>query len=266
MPLQPAEIVSALHFAVFGIAPQRDVAEQLVGEIGDDPDALTAVAARLFDFATTMRNIGRNTMPDHSQGGELRILLREVMAIGRRHGIIVDVGVLGTEGSNSYDLLASFGWSGLLIEANPALIDGIRQAFGPVDARLINCAVGPVAGRLPFYLAPFDGGSSLVREHAARWGDLRGEVDVEVRRLHDILDEAGIPHDFDILDLDIEGSDVAVMNDLIANSPYRPRIVLIEASYFFKTQDLSEVGLSAEVQSLYRILDRTAANLILGQT
>ena len=50
----------------------------------------------------------------------------------------------------------------------------------------------------------------------------RGTVEVEVRRLHDILDEHDIPLVFDLLSLDIEGEDFKVLNDLIANSPIGP--------------------------------------------
>jgi len=264
MIMEKSEIVRALHVAVFGTEPGPDTLETFVDEVGDNPLALAELASRLYRFAEHVRTTGRHTMPDHSQNGELRILLREMMTIGKRHGLIVDVGVLGRAGSNSYDLLTSFGWRGVLIEANPALMAVIERDFGPADFALIECAIGPVSGRQVFHLGPGDAVSSLIETQATGWGTSRGEIEVDVRRLHDVLDEAHTPHDFDILDLDIEGMDVAVMNDLIENSAYRPRLVVIEASYFFSTKSLDEVGLSAKVCSVYQILDKTASNLILG--
>lgn len=264
MPFDSTDAVRALHLATFGIEPEPAVLDSLRTEVGDDPAALAALADRLYRFAGHLRSRERHSLPDHSQNGELRILLREMMAIGQRHGIIVDVGVLGREGSNSFDLLTDFGWKGLLIEANPALIGDIRRDFGPADFTLLQCAVGPVAGRHVLHIGASDHISSLDLGHAAQFGAVRGTVEVDVRRLPDLLDEAGIPHDFDILDLDIEGLDVAVMNDLIDHSPYRPRLVLIEASHAFTTRDLLQAGLSEAVQANYRIVDATISNLVLG--
>jgi FkbM family methyltransferase len=265
MPLETLEAVRAIHIAAFGATPQPDAIKDLVGEVGDDPAVLRQVASRMYQFAENTRKTQQHSIPDHSQNGELRILLREIMAIGQRHGIIVDAGALGRWGSNSYDLMTDFGWKGVLIEANPGLIAGIRRDFGQADYALFECAVGPVSGRQMFHLGPADAVSSLIHEQANSWGGAsRGEIEVEVRLLQDILSEAGVPHDFDVLDLDIEGMDVAVMNGLIQNSAYRPRLVIIEASFFFTTKTLGEVGLSNEVDSLYRILDKTQANLILG--
>ena len=264
MSFDAPEVVRALHVAVFGTEPAAETFDNFLREIGSDPASLAGLAARLYFFAEKMRHTGLKSFPDHSQYGELRILLREIMAIGQKYGVIVDVGVLGRAGSNSYDLLTSFGWKGLLIEANPALIPSIKREFGPANYSLVQCAIGPIAGRQTFHLSVGDATSSLIPEEALHWGESRGEIEVNVRRLQEVLAEMNIPNDFDILDIDIEGMDVPVMNDLIRHSAYRPRLVVIEASFFFKTKSLDEVGLSKDVQSLYRILDSTASNLILG--
>ncbi|BAK67572.1 conserved hypothetical protein [Sphingobium sp. SYK-6] len=180
-------------------------------------------------------------------------------------GLIVDVGARGRERSNSFDLLSRFGWKGLLVEANPALYDEIMRDFSGTDYRLVRCAVAEVEGILPFYIGANDDVSSLLRDAASGWGDLRGQVDVHVRRLGAILDEHWIPHRFDILSLDIEGLDVEVFNDLIDNTPYRPKLVIMEASYDFKTKDLNDVGSSKAVQDAYEICGQTRANLFLSR-
>ena len=92
---------------------------------------------------------------------------------------------------------------------------------------------------------------------------MRETVEVEGRRLADVLAEHAIPHDFDVLSLDIEGLDVAVMNDLLASSPYRPMLVVIEGSFCGATKALSDIGLSAQVSDAYEIADFTFANLLL---
>jgi len=117
---------------------------------------------------------------------------------------------------------------------------------------------------MPFYIGANDDVSSLDPKAAGAWGALRGSVEVPVRRLHSLLDQHRVPADFDILSLDIEGMDVRVFNDLITNSDYRPRIVVIEAAYNGTTKRLSDVGVDAKACDLYSIVDITHANLILS--
>jgi hypothetical protein len=84
-----------------------------------------------------------------------------------------------------------------------------------------------------------------------------------VRRLGDILVEHAVPSDFDVLSLDIEGEDIKAMNDLILNSPFRPRWVIIEASYDFKTKSLADLPFAPAVIDKYEIFGQTKANLML---
>jgi FkbM family methyltransferase len=206
---------------------------------------------------------GKKGLADHSQFGELAILLRLLLQTNESKRIIVDVGARGRERSNSYDLLSQFGWKGFLVEANPRLHDSIRTDFAGTDYDLIGVAVGVEEGSRPFYIGINDDVSSLLRDHAVDWGDIRDVVDVQVRRLPAILDDLGIPVRFDLLSLDIEGMDVVVLNDLIENSRYRPDHIIIEASYSFSTKTLADVHAAQGVQDLYEIAGQTEANLIL---
>ncbi|HVH73448.1 MAG TPA: FkbM family methyltransferase [Stellaceae bacterium] len=200
---------------------------------------------------------------DVSQYGETGLLIREIVNRSARHRLIVDVGVLGRDGSNSYDLLRWFGWKGLLIDANPRLAATIREEFAGLDFELVGSAVSDYTGKARFYVGVNDGVSSLQRQAAAGWGPIREEVEVPVRRLGDILDEHSVPPDFDVLSLDIEGEDIKVMNDLIDNSPYRPRWVIIEASYDFKTKSLADLPFAPSVREAYEMFGQTKANLLL---
>ena len=200
---------------------------------------------------------------DVSQHGEADLLVREIVNSSARHRLIVDVGVLGRDGSNSYDLLRWFGWKGLLIDANPRLAAKIREEFAGFDCELVGAAVSNYTGKARFYVGVNDGVSSLQRQAAAGWGPIRDEIEVPVRRLGDILAEHSVPPDFDVLSLDIEGEDIKVMNDLIDNSPYRPRWVIIEASYDFKTKSLADLPLAPSVREAYEMFDQTKANLLL---
>jgi FkbM family methyltransferase len=200
---------------------------------------------------------------DQTQFGEFGILMRHWVNDGAAHRIVVDVGARGKERSNSYDLLRVFGWQGLLIEANPALIQPIHEDFADLDYELLNFAISDYEAAATFHIGVNDDVSSLNPQASLAWGSIQGEVVVNVRRLHPLLDARAIPRDFDLLSLDIEGEDIRVLNDLIGSSTYRPRWVIIEASANYATRSLDDLDLVDVVKSSYRIVGQTPANLIL---
>ena len=233
----PTEVMQALYRAVLGRDPDPEGLKNYSEILTTDPGALLSVCEKMFESDEHRKCFDHApAILDHSQYREFSILLRHHVAQSQRHGIIVDVGARGKDRSNSYDLLSQFGWRGVLVEANPALHESIRRDFADTNFELVPTAVGPNSGVLPFYIGANDDVSSLLRDNAAGWGDLRGVVEVEVQRLDNILTKRMIPFDFDVLSLDIEGLDVDVLNDLVDNSDYRPLIVIIEASYDFETK------------------------------
>lgn len=201
---------------------------------------------------------------DQSQYGEVAQLVR-LMVNESRDGLVVDVGARGKARSNSWDLMNTFGWRGLLIEANPNLIASITADVEGLRATVINCAVADYEGEAEFHFGVNDDVSSLTYQNAADWGETKGSTRVLVRRLPGILAEHDAPLDFDILSLDIEGEDIRVLNDLVA-SDYRPRYVVIEASLSFTIESLDQLPFSERVRQRYEIVARTPANLILRST
>jgi FkbM family methyltransferase len=200
---------------------------------------------------------------DSSQYGEIDLLVRRMIDTATAHHIVVEVGAHGRDGSNSYDLARFCRWRGLLIEANPALIASIEQEFSGLDVQVVHCAVSDSEGSGVLYIGTNDGVSSLSEVNARHWGEMRGQVEVPIRRLGGVLAEYDIPLDFDLLSLDIEGEDIKVLNDLISETSYRPVWVIIEASFGFTTNTLDDLPFCEAVRNLYKIVDRTVANLIL---
>jgi FkbM family methyltransferase len=200
---------------------------------------------------------------DQTQFGELEILLRLWINGTARQRIVVDVGARGRERSNSFDLMRTFGWRGILFEANPNLIPSINTAFAGLDYELVQCAVSDYSGEAVFHLGVNDDVSSLDPEAAGGWGPISGAIAVEVQRLGTALQKRNVPTDFDLLSIDIEGEDIKVLNDLIDNSAYRPGWVVIEASYDFRTTSLDDLPFSAKVKETYALVGQTVANLIL---
>lgn len=258
------QVVRALYQATFDREPEPEGLAAYSRVLEENPYALMDVSRSLFASDEHKSLLRRLSGEDHSQFGEYPIIVRRLAQLGSKHRIIVDVGARGKERSNSFDLLHHHGWRGLLVEANPSLYQGITDEFSGLDFELVRCAVGPTEGTMPFYIGTNNDVSSLNRQQAADWGEIRGEIQVSVRRLEMILGENAIPRDFDILSLDIEGLDISVFNDLILNSSYRPKTVVIEASCDFAVKDPSEVGVDAKAMELYEIVGQTRANFILG--
>lgn len=254
-----------MYQAALGRASDDAGRSAYVSMLANKPNALLDIAREIRASDERRRLERAHGISDHSQFGEFPRILRRLVRRGAKDCMIVDVGARGRDRSNSYDLLSIFGWRGVLVEANPSLYASITDDFAGTDFELVQCAVGVEEGTMPFYIGANDDVSSLLPEHAAGWGDLRGEVNVPVRRLAPLLTEIGVDEDFDILSLDIEGLDIAVFNDLIDNSRYRPRYVIIEASYNFATRTLQDVNCSSRVCLNYDIVDQTEANLILAR-
>lgn len=200
---------------------------------------------------------------DHSQHGEFLEVLRILLDRGSKHKVVVDVGANGRERSNSYDLLKYFGWRGLLVEANPNLINQINDEFEGLDFELVSCAVSDEDGDGELALGVNSDISSLSSENTKSWGPLSGGVSVKIRTLHSILAEYNIPFDFDLLSIDIEGFDARVVNDLILRSSFRPEIIIMEGSMNYTINDPRELGVSDAVCAQYEVRARTVANLIM---
>jgi FkbM family methyltransferase len=198
-----------------------------------------------------------------SQFGEIELLMNHWVNNLTTAPIVVDAGARGKDRSNSWDLLNSFGWRGLLIEANAMLIPQIERDFAGLHYKLINCAVSNYTGEAEFTLGNNDDISSLNAKAAESWGATKGTVKVQVRKLQTLLHEEKIPYNFCLLSLDIEGEDVKVLNDLIELSMYRPSYIIIEASYDFSTKSLNDIPVTEKVKRSYQIIGQTKANLIL---
>lgn len=198
---------------------------------------------------------------DSSQFGETSLLIRAMMDMVCTNRVVVDVGVMGRAGSNSYDLLRWFGWRGLLIEANSHLIDAITDDFGDLDYRIVNVAVSDHAGSATLHIGANDGVSSLNEGHAQMFGPTRGSITVPMETLPTILEREDIPVRFDLLSIDIEGEDIKVINHLIGTSPYRPNWIIFESGPVDAYRP-GRLPLIAQFDAEYELVGKTQANLI----
>lgn len=126
------------------------------------------------------------------------------------------------------------GWRGVNIEPNPRVFDRLHR-LRPEDINL-NCGVAVREGTLTFFEFPtVDGWSTFVPELAAHYRSEQGleplERPVPVRTLASICDEHVGDRTIDFLKVDVEGFEAQLLygGDW---QRWRPRIVLIEATWF----------------------------------
>lgn len=260
-----ATAVANLYRGILGREPDGS-ADAIVAALDRGEASLSQVIGAFvqspeFRSVRETRRKAESLTNDQTQFGEFMLLLARMLKTdGER--VVVDVGARGKERSNSYDLMKSFGWRGVLVEANPALVEQIRVEFAGLDMALEVCAASNFEGEATFHIGINDDVSSLNQDASKGWGETLGEITVQVVRLPTLLERHNVAKDFDLLSIDIEGEDIKVLNDTVA-SGWLPRWVIIEASNDFIVKTLNDAPFSDAVRDAYAIVGQTSANLIL---
>lgn len=146
--------------------------------------------SRIKTESTYLDVVRRNVT---SQAGEDGLIQRIFSMMGVTNKWCVEFGAWdGKHFSNSWNLLANKGWSGVLIEGDKARCQALHETHAGVDrVHAINRFVG------------FEGADALDA----------------------ILAETPIPRDFDLLSIDVDGLDWHIWESV---ARYRPRLVVIE--------------------------------------
>ncbi len=131
---------------------------------------------------------------DTSQTGENGVIRHIFEIMGTKNTWCVEFGAWdGRRYSNTYELVAQGGWHGVLIEGKQSRFDALVENYkGNERAHLFNQMIG------------FDSQSD--------------SIDF-------VLGQTGIPGDFDLMIVDIDGNDWHVWKSMQA---YKPRLVVIE--------------------------------------
>lgn len=132
----------------------------------------------------------------YAQGAEEAMLEQIFERIAPRHRFCVEFGASdGVRNSNTALLLRERGWRGLLIEGSDYRFAKLRDNYaGSTQARIIQARVQP-------------------------------------DNIERLFAEAGVPEDFDLLSLDIDGNDYWVWRSL---ERYRPQVVVIEYNPYYE--------------------------------
>lgn len=209
-----------------------------------------------------MCSLGRR-LRGHPRHGVQRVLPK--VHLGSAYGGYA----LCTEGLDSSSIVYSVGL-GEDISFDLALIERVGcmvYGFDPTPRSIawVRAQTLPASFvLLPFGLADYDGVASFTppanpahvsHSLVARAEDGRDRIDLPVRRLATLMQELGHRH-IDVLKMDIEGAEYAVIDDLCA-SDIRPRQLLLEFHHQLPGISLarSEAALDRLNDAGYRIFD-----------
>ena len=154
----------------------------------------------------------------YSQNEEDGLLLYVFSLIGTTSRFLIDIGCSTPEGSNSANLLLNHGWTGVLMDADPNAILGLRSFYG---------------------------------RHPDTWmlPPLALERRVTAENVNDLLDSTPLPDEVDLLSLDIDGIDYWVWRAL---ELVRPRVVVVEVQVIWDADHSVTVPNDPDFRAIYR--------------
>lgn len=130
---------------------------------------------------------------------------------GMRSGYFVDIGAHdGRHISNTFILEKDFGWTGLLIEANPYSFEKLLKTR---SSKCLNICLDRAEGEAEFAIRGVMGGLVGRDFDNARPSEETELVRLKTRPLSDVLDEEGAPDVIDFLSIDVEGAEERILLD-----------------------------------------------------
>lgn len=148
---------------------------------------------------------------------------------GEIKGTFVDVGAHdGKYCSNTWGLTQR-GWKGVCFEAMPHLSQLCRKNYEVYPVTVMNVAVAHYDGDITLYT---DGNPTINRETVDKspWGfTYNPEKKIRTRciTLNTALQDLRVPHDFELLSIDVEGGEIEVLMGINFRI-WKPKMVIIE--------------------------------------
>lgn len=168
-----------------------------------------------------------------------------------QRGFFVEIGAnKPQQGSQSWQFEQA-GWNGVLVEPQPDLAEDLRRSR---RAHVVAAACSsPANAGTPMTLYVLGPHSSLNPELAVTGVSAESTVEVPVRTVDEILEQAGAPAPIDFVSIDVEGHEVEVLSGFDLKR-WQPRLLLVEdhVSSLATHRSLTRAG--------YRLFRRTGPN------
>lgn len=144
-----------------------------------------------------------------SQNSEQDILLQHFGE--KADGRVLEIGAWDFQTFSNARALLLRGWSGVLVEPSPKPFVSLLEAYQyRPEIKLVNAAIAPLPGLVPFYDAAGDALSSLNPEQRAKWPDTAWrEIWVSTITLDQLL--VAFPGPYDLLSIDTESTSVDLL-------------------------------------------------------
>jgi len=184
----------------------------------------------------------------YSQFGEDIIIREYFKNIGIDKGVFIEAGAYDPFNLSQTCLLENSGWSGILVEPMPEAAQRCRE--NRPNSNVFECALGSVSSddKVAMVIPDADSQATLDVE-----SEIEGRtIQVEIKKLDDILDQAGITK-VNFFALDVEGFEIDAMQGFDFEK-HDPDLILIEDHVHDLTRDcyLKRKG--------YRCVKRTGCN------
>jgi FkbM family methyltransferase len=176
---------------------------------------------------------GVSPVPLSCQIPDLRQKYRE-LGLAPKRGVFVEVGGFDGETYSNTSFLADQGWLGLYIEPIEAYCAQIKARHATNRVTVEALAVTDRAGTAELNtMGPLTtlNAATLEAYKLIPWAQASAcesaKVLVVTATLGTVLERNAIPHDFDLMVIDVEGGEEAIVESLLL-SRWRPRVLIVE--------------------------------------
>jgi len=230
-----------LHSGYFTseISSLEDIREDLKSISDDNPGFIKYIQNRLVPPALQNSSLRLHKSIHTGQIGQAEEVIKYFK--GKSHGIFVEAGAFNGEYlSNTLYLEANHTWTGLLVEPNSAAFKGLVKKNRKCHAAHSCLSVTPHPDIVEFDSADVFGGINMeledvnnkdlerIRKSVPK--KLRTRESVECYPLYSLLLAANIAHKVDLLSLDIEGAELAVLKTMPWDK-VNIELIMIEVSH-----------------------------------
>lgn len=169
--------------------------------------------------------------------------LLKLVDIQRLQPLVVDVGASdGYYNSNSYDLIASYGWDGILFEPQDEILEKAKEYHATrLDKICLQpCAISEHEGTVVLFGHKNDGdgtktlnhGASLLKTNANPM--VRPAASMSYKTFVSIIDLSGVG----VLSIDTEGYDSNILQGIFTITDKRPDVIITERFYPYGSKKL----------------------------